>query len=607
MCGIAISITYEPLDCEVVERTLKTMWNRGPDSNGHYHSTLGQFNVSLIHTRLSIIDIDKRADQPLASSNCVLIYHGEFYYSLELRAELISWGHQFSTNSDTEVIIKSYRQWGADCLTHFEGMWAFALLDLELQQLFISRDRFGEKPLFWTTTSRGLYLASEIKALAAISETSFSPNLQQVKRYLVNGYRSLHKQPSTFFENVHAIPSASYVMLTKPQMSKTEKYWKLTFDPQSMSLIDAIDGVREKLRQSVKLRLRADVPLALCLSGGVDSTLLTAIAAKEFNKEIHTFSLVDKDPRYDESDNIDSTTGFLNTKNHKLEIGSDGFLDDLQRLVSYHDSPVSTISYFIHSLLIKSVRAHGYKVILSGNGADEIFTGYYDHYGFWLAENRHSPDYQRFLSEWHEGYGQTVRNPILRDPETFSKNLKERSHIYLDRNTFNSLLVEPITEDFFEETYTSSLLRNRMINELLHETVPVVLHEEDLNSMLFSIENRSPYLDKPLTEFAYQIPTAHLIKNGFLKWILRSAGMDIAPPNVLFDKRKRGFNASIDTLLDRSDKSTKDRLLEPSPIFDIVQRDAMKKYVTENMTPNSMSKFLFSFISAKFFLESCQN
>ena len=201
-------------------------------------------------------------------------------------------------------------------------------------------------------------------------------------------------------------------------------------------------------------------------------------------------------------------------------------------------------------------------------------------------------------------YGAWVQNPVLQDPMVFRDRPAERGHIYLNRDAFNALLREPCREEFGEAAFSANPLRNRMMNELFAEAVPVILREDDLNSMRWSVENRSPYLDRALVEFAYTIPNELLIENGYVKWPLRAAAQGVLNDQVRLDKRKRGFNASIDSLLDRNDPQVVERLLAPGPVFDIVRREAVEEFLRGDLKDNSFSKFAFSFVAAKLFLES---
>jgi asparagine synthase (glutamine-hydrolysing) len=608
MCGIAGAFGLHKPDRDQVGRTLSLMVNRGPDGKGLFqHDTSGKC-VTLLHTRLAILDLDPRADQPFIAEDVALSYNGEIYNYLELKAQLQTTGHKFRTQSDTEVVLRSYLEWGTKCFDRFEGMWALALFDQRTSTLLLSRDRFGEKPLYYCQNDDTLYFASEVKALAALSGQKPSVNFDQIRRYLVNGYKSLYKNGETFFSNVSELPAATFACLNNAPGSveavQPEKYWSLNYAPQAISRGQALEAISEKLERALSIRLRADVPIAFCLSGGVDSTALVSLARRKFDADVHAFSVIDTDERYDEADNITDTVNALGIRHTIARTRTDGFIERLQKLIHYHDAPVATISYVVHEFLSQAIHDRGYKVAISGTAADELFTGYYDHYGYWLSELQGRSDFPQLLSDWQDSYGKFVQNPVLRDPMVFARDPAERSHIYLNRDLFNDLLCDPIAENFHERDYSASLLRNRMMNELFHETVPVLLHEDDLNSMKWSVENRSPFLDRSLAELVYSIPNEHLIHEGRAKSLLREAVAQLAPEKAMQDRRKRGFNASIDSMLDKNDPDVRDWLLMDSPIFDVVKKEAFAGLLGADTSDASLSKFMFSFVSAKTFLES---
>jgi asparagine synthase (glutamine-hydrolysing) len=565
---------------------------------------MGSSPVTLLHTRLAIIDLDRRADQPFHDDECTLVFNGELYNFVELRKELEAVGQRFRTSSDTEVIVKAYRHWGLDCFDHFEGMWAIALLDETVGRLLLSRDRFGEKPLFLQRHGGSIFFASTVNALAALSGRKPTVDHEQVTRYLVNGYKALYKQDRTWFTDVAEIPAATVSVIDEVGCRTDFRYWQLRYSPVPMTPGEALESTRERLFDAVRLRLRSDVPIAFCLSGGVDSSTLAAIAAKQFGQRLHTFSIVDGDPRYNEADAIAATVSDLGCDHHEIQTSTDGFFERLDRLVTDRAAPVATLTYYVHSFLSEAIAECGYKVAISGTAADELFTGYYDHYGFWLAAMHGRPEFPQLLQDWRDGYGTAVRNPYLQDPLTFWRSPDERGHVFLNADLFASYLEVDFNEPFDEMRYSEDTLRNRMLNELFHEAVPVILKEDDANSMLFSVENRSPYLDRALAEFLYTVPGEHLVHDGFAKWLLRAAGEGLLHDGVRLDKRKRGFNASIDSLVDRSDAATVDRLLADGPIFDLVSRGSLERFLSNDMTDNSFSKFLFSFVSAQSFLES---
>lgn len=606
MCGIAGYFGPPKFDSERARKGLATMERRGPD--GQQFCIFKEKNgaqVALLHSRLAIIDLNSRSDQPFTLGNHTIVFNGEIYNYIELRDELQREGVTFTTNSDTEVLLQAYICWGEACLARFEGMWAFCIYDQEKHSLFLARDRFGEKPLYYAESEEGFFFASQTNTLRALCERSFDVNIPHVVRYLVNGYKSLYKEPDTFYQGIHELKYASSLVVSDSLKPKIHRYWVPTYRPNSsLTQEDCVAGVRHHLIESMRLRLRSDVPLAFCLSGGVDSASLVSIAAKKFNYRVETFSIIEDDERYNEYDNIMATVRDVDCPHHLIRLNKSNSIRELQALVEYHDAPVATTTYFVHSLLSRSISEKKFRVAFSGTSADELFTGYYDHFNMHLYEMRNHPRFSEVMSDWQRYTGTFVRNPFLKDPELFLRDTSFRDHIYLDSKEFKSYLRVPFEEGFKEERFTDSLLRNRMLNELFHESTPVILHEDDLNSMFYSIENRSPFLDSRLFEFAYTIPPEYLIQNGYGKYILREAMKGILNDQVRLDRKKKGFNASVDSFIDFSDENTLEYLLDPSArIYEIVDRDAISKLLRSHPSDNSYSKFLFSFINARIFLK----
>lgn len=606
MCGIAGSFGLKVPSPDIRQRTLERLENRGPDAAGSWVGQ-GQRRIPvLLHRRLSIIDLDERSNQPFHDGPVHLAYNGEIYNYVELRDELRRLGHAFATDSDTEVLVKAYLEWGQSCCDRFEGMWAFALYDERNASLLLSRDRFGEKPLYLFEDGENLYFASEMKALQSIANRSFDVNEQHLLRYVINGHKSLYKTQETFFKGVAELPIRSNMTIRQEGeiAPAANAYWEPRFREQSLTMEEAIEGTREKLIESVRLRMRSDVPLAFCLSGGVDSASLVSIAAKVFNATAHTFSIIDKDHRYDEYDNIQATVEDTGCNSTKVILEpSETNIDYLERLVRYHDAPVATISYFVHSFLSQKIAANGYKISVSGTAADELFTGYYDHFVLHLYEMRNHPEFERYRKEWETYPLQYVRHPDFRKFDLYFDEPGKRDHIYLNNDQFRSLLHNDFHEPFTETDYGTSLLRNRMMNELFHEVVRVILHEDDLNSMMYSIENRSPFLDRSLFEWAYSIPSSLLINEGYNKYILRESMKGILNDQVRLSREKKGFNASINSIFDFDNPIHLAYFLDDSPIFDYFHKEKLETVLRRGEFPNSYKKFLFNFINARIFLE----
>jgi len=606
MCGIAGYFGPTPLPSQRADVCLALMGRRGPDHREcRSWQGPGGMHTSLLHSRLSIIDLDPRANHPMLVEGAWIVFNGELYNYLERRQEAEAAGASLRTRSDTEVLLACIRRLGWAVLDRCEGMWAFASYDEGTGALTLCRDRFGEKPLYILRDGPRLYFASEIKFLAALAGRRLQVNHDHLWRYLVNGYKALYKSPASFFRDVEELAPGTLLSLDANGGQDARRYWRPGIEVQdAMSFDEAVAGARSRLIRSVELRLRADVPLAFCMSGGVDSSALISIAKRVFGYDVHGFTIVNTDERYDERDMVDLAVRELGIRHTTIPIKTDGFLDGLRELVRHHDAPVYTITYYAHWLLMRSIADHGYRISVSGTAADELFSGYYDHFlahlqEVWADRQAHA----RSLADWQQHIRPIVRNPHLSNPSLFVDDPHFRDHIFLDADEFARYLRFGWQEAFGETFYSGRLLRNRMLNELFHEAVPVILHEDDLNAMYFSIENRSPFLDRDLFEFCNSIPTRHLIRDGKAKAVLREAVRGIAPDAIVDNRRKVGFNAPILDFLDVSDPQVRDYVLDDGPVYRYVDRDKVAALLGRRNLPNSESKFLFYLLNCKMFLE----
>jgi asparagine synthase (glutamine-hydrolysing) len=607
MCGIAGYLGTARISEQNRKACLAEMKRRGPDSQDFFHSQLQDGRELLfLHSRLSIIDLGDRANQPYREGPNLLCYNGELYNYLELRAELKNLGYGFQTESDTEVLAKALSHWGMQALERCEGMWAFAWFDENKGQLWLSRDRFGEKPLYIYRDQTGLYFASEVKFIQALLGKKLKINYNHLYRYLVNGYKSLYKTHESFFHGIAELPAAQILAIDSQAKEHRWAYWMPTFEQidDSMSYQEAVSGTRERLIRAMQLRLRSDVPLAFCMSGGVDSNSLISIASRELGYDVHGFTIMNTDERYEEQELVELMVRELSLKHTSLPVQTDHFLARLRTLIRHHDAPVYTITYFAHWLLQEQIAKAGYKISVSGTAADELFSGYFDHHQAYLRAVSDQPElHSQSRQNWQDHILPVVRNPFLQDPELFIKSPFERGHIYLNADEFSGYLHHPWRENFQERFYHSELLRNRMLNELFHEATPVILHEDDLNAMFYSIENRSPFLDRELFEWSLKIPTQYLLRDGMAKAVLRDAMRGIVPDPVLDNRRKVGFNAPIFDFLDIQNPEIRNQLLSDSPVFEHLDRDKIINLIDKAHLPNSESKFLFNFLNAKLFLE----
>ena len=605
MCGIAGFIGIKKIDIQRIKKGCVEMNHRGPDDTGLFYKDNEKFSVILGHKRLSIIDLDSRSKQPFYFNNSILIFNGEIYNYLKIKEELTELGHKFKTSSDTEVLSHALSQWGNRALSKLEGMWSLAWYDLEKRELILSRDRFGEKPLYIWRNNEGIFFASEIRALNKMVGKKPTINLNQLNRFLINGYKSLHKYKETFFEEITELSKGKFVVINSKLKINEQTYWKPNYKTnKKLTLEDSKVLIRETLIKSVKKQLQADVPLAFCMSGGIDSNALMAIAKKIFNYDVHGFTINSADKRYSEKSMVLSTIKDLEIKNTFIEPSKKNFLGKLRSLIQSRVSPVYTIANYCHSEMMQSISSKGYKVCIGGAGADELFSGYYDHHLFYLRQIKKDKNlFDRSLKNWKKNIFKLTRNPHLTKYKSFLKHKKPRDHIYLNNDIFSNFHNENWKENFEEKNFLKDELRNRMLNEIFHETIPAILHEEDLNAMYFSVENRTPFLDHKLFEACSTIPSKFLVNNGQAKSVLRESMKGIVLNDVLINSKKVGFNASILELLNLKNPKVKEEILDDSKVFQIVSKKKIESLLKMNLMKNSYSKFLFSFISAKLFMD----
>lgn len=606
MCGIAGYIGTRQIAEDALQSCLKLMHRRGPDSAAYFHHRTGSArNIYLLHARLNIVDFDARSNQPFHAGSKVIAFNGELYNYIELKKQLMDKGCTFKTESDTEVLVEMINQYGIDSLDQCEGMWAFAVLDKHDGSLMLSRDRFGEKPLFIYSDESGLYFGSETKFIVALSGAKLKINYHQLYRLMIHGYRALYKDRQTFFHDLGTLPSGTNLHVSSEGKVEERRYWQPHYQPDdNMTYGQAVEKVKTALIRAVDIRLRADVPLAFCLSGGIDSNAVASIAKKVLGYEVHGFTIISDDPRFDEREMVERSVADIGVKYTPVHLSTDGFLPNLRTMIRQHDAPVYFVAYYPHWLLMKGVADAGYRIVVSGTAADELFCGYYDHHLGYLREVKDDPvAHAEALKNWSEHVLPIIRNPYWRDSDLYINNPNFRSHLFIDGDDFSDFLCHGWSESFIEEHYTDNFLRNRTMNEIFHETTPGILHSDDLNAMYFSLENRSPFLDRQLFDVCYSIPTRHLIRGGYSKAILRDAVRGIAPDIVLANYQKTGFNAPIYELLNVHDPEVRAYLLDDSPIFDHIRREKIEELISMPHLPTSKSKFLHAFVNAKIFIE----
>ena len=519
MCGV-LAITGNGVEPNRYNKKamLAALSSRGPDGEGE----LSFPSCWLGHRRLSIIDLATGA-QPMASEALAVTFNGEIYNYLELRGSLERRGHRFATNSDTEVILKSYKEYGERCVEHLDGMFAFALWDNESKKLFLARDRFGKKPLYYCFDNKTLIVASEIKALLASGKIKGRLSRSALDNYLQLGYVPPWK---SIYENIFQLPPAHAAVFANGEL-KTRKYWALKQSPVICTYEEAKEESRQLLKAAVKKRLLAsDVEVGAFLSGGVDSTIISLIAHKYLTCPLKTFSLgygeyINELPYAQKAaEEIGS--------NHRTIQASENIINGLETIMSYFDEPHADTADVSHHLISQFAASNKIKVVLSGDGSDEIFMGYEHH-----ARHRHI-SYKSHLIE------KIFLNPFqgrVRSTRVFRP---------IDRLLMWGS-IQPLNRDIFADgAYLPNMnaIEKMTAFDLTTYLPGQLLVKADRGSMMHGLEVRSPFLDTALVEFVCNLPVEFRASETNQKRILKDLLLERMPHDFV-NRRKRGFGAPL--------------------------------------------------------------
>ena len=560
MCGIAGIVAADRLGPDdsaraVVMRDLISY--RGPDGAGLYTND----QAALAHRRLSIVDL-AGGHQPLSNEagDVWVTYNGEIYNHADVRPHLEAAGHTYRTRSDTETIVHAYEQWGDDCVHRFRGMFAFAIWDGRRRRLLLARDRLGVKPLYWAHVGGRLLFASEIKAILASGLIAPSPNRAVFSEVLATrGTAGVE----TMFEGIYKVLPGHRLIFEDGRV-RTERYWELPLDGPDPALdrvgdAEVIDRFRALLQESVRLRLMSDVPLGMFLSGGIDSSAIAALMAREIDRPVDTFSVAFADRRFSELGYARAVARTIGANAHEIVIDDNDFFTALPRLVWHEDEPIAHPSSVPLHFVSMLARRH-VTVVLTGEGSDELLAGY--------------GKYPRAVINWRAGavYESMVpaalrtriaQSVVPRLPGRAGRYLR-RSFLAMPRNVAAMFLDNfagvPLRQQHEllsseaiagDDPYASSLAYFQQVNgasgilgRLLHTDIKTYLVEllmkQDQMSMSASIESRVPFLDHVLVEFAARLPDRLKLRGFTTKRILREAIRGLLPEEIL-SRRKMGF------------------------------------------------------------------
>lgn len=625
MCGIAgfINKNAEKAFEEQVKRMTDTIVHRGPDAEGQYVYK----NVGLGHRRLSILDLSENGKQPMISydDRYVIVFNGEIYNYVELKEELQESGGIFKNNTDTEVIIEAYRHWGKDCVTKFNGMWAFVLLDKQENVLFGSRDRMGVKPFYYLNREDIFAFASEPKAILEHCPEERQYNPTAVYRFLKEVPEDIDNL--TFYKNIYQLePAHSFLYDLRNNTIEKWEYWSINADEIYEKRIKGKNPVKEfkiLLEDAVKIRLRSDVEVGSSLSGGLDSSTLVGIMSKKFGRKVNTFSSVYEDEDCNEKEFIDKVNQFADTKAHLVyPDNNESLLEDIKEIMYHHDGPNGGASLYSGYSVYREANKY-VTVLLDGQGADELLGGYLPCYSARLRDMLNSNRFKEkmkavktiaiFNMEWPEK-ADLIPTDLLRksmgkraaDEFQYKRTNEYEKHRELFYEEFENKVDKNIPRCIGN---VKGELNQKLYYQLRQISIPNLLHNADGNSMAFSLEVRLPFLDYRIIEFCMALDGSYKIKNQWTKWILRKSCKEYLPKEVANRKNKMGFPAPFGRWLkEHKQKEEMKQIIFSLGKRNIVKPEVIEEYYRQHMAGEIDRSFiLYKFLSLELWLRSCVN
>lgn len=552
MCGIAgiISAPGRLVAAETLRVMADSIKHRGPDGEGFWISPEG--NVGFGHRRLSIIDLSPEAAQPMHYlGRYSIVYNGEIYNYKELKKDLVKSGYNFKTQSDTEVILAAFDCYQSRCLQYFDGMFAFAIWDNKNRRLFAAKDRFGEKPFYYHFEENTFSFASEMKGLWAAGAPRKMSNKMMLNYLALSQVQYPTDKSETFYQDIFSLPPAHYLEYEEAGELTIYSYYDIDKQlSQRYRVNDALERLDSLLSESVQRRLRSDVETGSSLSGGIDSSAI-AWYIRNHKREHKTFSAVFEGFERDESENIAKLREHLSLTNFTVTPNAQDLYNEISRVAWHQEEPFPSSSIFAQFKVFELAASGGIKVLLDGQGADEIFAGYEKYYHWYLQDLVGHHQFLRARREYvafrrnNANLKWNFRNIIAAFlPSHTAMALEKRELGIIRSNNFiNPELMSALKGHEWEGLYKPTVTK---LNDILYfNTMQLGMEEllrySDRNAMAHGVEIRLPFLNSDLVRFAFSLPASFKIRNGYSKWILRTLMSDRLPESIAWQKRKTGF------------------------------------------------------------------
>jgi asparagine synthase (glutamine-hydrolysing) len=534
MCGIAGVVGVSRPEDEVLARMAGRMAHRGPDSQAIWHDECAGLAVR----RLAVIDLDQRSNQPFHFGPWHLVFNGEIYNYREIRDELRSRGHRFETEGDGEVLLHAWAEWGQAALDRVNGMFALAVWHDERREFTCARDPFGEKPLFWAKRPGQITFASEVRALLEARPDLGAPRLEATAPYL--GLGLMPPVDESFFAEIHCLPAAHLLRFCDGRID-VEQYWRPRRVAVPSNYPAAAAELRGLLLDSIRLRLRSDVPVGTSLSGGVDSSAVVCLAGQiAGDHQRHAFTARFRGFERDEwryAEAVAQAAGVV--QHHAVEPTAGELLEDLEMVVRFQEEPFGSSSIYAQWRVMRAAREQDVTVLLDGQGADELFGGYPGSNG-WALRSQGPAGVLRGLASRRDRADLLLALGSDQLPKSLAHAHRRRRatpYAVAAVHDVSARVAAPSTE----ADGLDSPLQRELLRQSFHTSMPALLRYADRNSMAHSREVRLPYLDRRVAEFALSLPPEFLYRGGMTKAVLREAVRGLVPPEVLDRRDKVGY------------------------------------------------------------------
>jgi asparagine synthase (glutamine-hydrolysing) len=615
MCGIAAyfgNYKTSPNNLQIT-KCINLMKNRGPDHQDYYTKLVNDQKLVLINSRLKILDKSNTSNQPMADNEGVIVFNGLIYNYLEIKKKLESQGEKFKTKSDTEVLLKLLNKKWNKAFDDLDGMWSFVYYNFKKKNILISRDRFGEKPLFFLKKEKSIFFGSTPNYIRLLANESVAINYKKINELLSFGPKVSSYDNETLFSNIKSLESKSFIEIDNSFNFITKKYWfpeKINIENKNYSLESYIDRFKNIFDDSFKKRVRSDYPIACLLSGGIDSSIVAYMGSKYTNNSIKYYSIIGKNKKYNENFNIFQNIKILNCSHKFVDYGNHHNIGKLENIIENSGLIMPTLTWMFYSFLLEKISKDQNKTVLVGNGGDELFAGYYTHQLTYLQSIKNKKIFNFQYQMWRKFVKPYIRSRYLNNFKFFLYNQKKNidANFHHTSSLKKFLNFELDNKNVKYKKFQKNILKDRLYKDIFFYTIPGQLINSDNISMYYGIENRSPFLSKDLYEFAFKLPNEFLINNGFNKYILRKSFSNFLPTEVINQREKIGFFGEFNDVFDFKNQKLKEIIFDNKYLLSLInEKETMKLLKKDNSLNNYESHFLFTLLNLGIFLNKFSN